>query len=624
MLGAAGLLAAAPAAARPGPQVRVDQLGYAPARGTRSRTCSRRARCADARFRGRGRRRARTVLRGRVGTSRGRWNRRYRAVQPARPQRAAHARPLPGAGRPRELAALPDRRPGRAPRARGSAESVAFFQAQRDGADVIPGPLAPPPGAPQRRARRRSTRPRPTTGPDSDVILGRSLQRDRRPRRRRGRLDRRRRLRQVHAHDRLRGRAAVRRPPRARRARRRRRSSRRRASGSHWLDKAWQDDGEHAPPGRHRLRQQGRHVQRRPRPVAAAGEGRRAHGRAPTATCATAPSFRANAPGDAAPAQPRRPRRGRVRARRAARRRDAARPRARAELATAARDLRRREDERRDSDVATALPHAFYPESSWRDDLELGAAELALAGAGARRPARRRLAAASAGWARAYLDHEAGDDTLNLYDTSALAHAELIRAAQPALGGRRRRARAARRPPHAARHAASQRAAQGPVRRRRGLRRLRRRLAHASASSPRPRSTSALTGDQALRRASRPRSATGRSAPTPWGASLMIGVGSRFPRCPQHVVANLAGGRDGTRRPARRRRQRPERRRAVLRRPRRVLRRGPRPARRQAATATQPFSGHGSRFVDDVRSWQTVEPAIDFTATAALAFALTG
>jgi hypothetical protein len=25
-----------------------------------------------------------------------------------------------------------------------------------------------------------------------------------------------------------------------------------------------------------------------------------------------------------------------------------------------------------------------------------------------------------------------------------------------------------------------------------------------------------------------------------------------------------------------------------------------------------------------VRSWQTVEPAIDFTATAALAFALTG
>jgi len=34
------------------------------------------------------------------------------------------------------------------------------------------------------------------------------------------------------------------------------------------------------------------------------------------------------------------------------------------------------------------------------------------------------------------------------------------------------------------------------------------------------------------------------------------------------------------------------------------------------------LTGHGSRYVDDVRSWQTVEPAIDFTAAALLAFAL--
>jgi endoglucanase len=34
------------------------------------------------------------------------------------------------------------------------------------------------------------------------------------------------------------------------------------------------------------------------------------------------------------------------------------------------------------------------------------------------------------------------------------------------------------------------------------------------------------------------------------------------------------------------------------------------------------FDGHGSSFVDDGRSWQTVEPAIDFTATAALGFGL--
>ena len=30
--------------------------------------------------------------------------------------------------------------------------------------------------------------------------------------------------------------------------------------------------------------------------------------------------------------------------------------------------------------MVTALPHAFYPESSWRDDMAWGAAELALAG----------------------------------------------------------------------------------------------------------------------------------------------------------------------------------------------------------------------------------------------------
>ena len=35
-----------------------------------------------------------------------------------------------------------------------------------------------------------------------------------------------------------------------------------------------------------------------------------------------------------------------------------------------------------------------------------------------------------------------------------------------------------------------------------------------------------------------------------------------------------------------------------------------------------PFTGHGSRCVDDVSAWQTVEPAIDFDAAAALAFAL--
>ena len=108
-----------------------------------------------------------------------------------------------------------------------------------------------------------------------------------------------------------------------------------------------------------------------------------------------------------------------------------------------------------------------------------------------------------------------------------------------------------------------------------------------------------------------------------WGESLMIGVGQQFPRCPQHVVANLSGqaGRQAAR-ARRRRRQRAERRQPVRRRPRRLLLERPRLPAACAATALKAFSGHGSRFVDDVSAWQTVEPAIDFDAAAALAFAL--
>ena len=40
--------------------------------------------------------------------------------------------------------------------------------------------------------------------------------------------------------------------------------------------------------------------------------------------------------------------------------------------------------------------------------------------------------------------------------------------------------------------------------------------------------------------------------------------------------------------------------------------------RRQLEMARQ-FTGHGSRFMDDVRVWQSDEPALDMTATSLLA-----
>jgi hypothetical protein len=295
---------------------------------------------------------------------------------------------------------------------------------------------------------------------------------------------------------------------------------------------------------------------------------------------------------------------------------------ARAELATAADVFAAAKTTGvRAADVATALPHAFYPESSWRDDLELGASELALAGQALGDPRAGVWLAAAAAWARAYLEREAGTATLNLYDTSALAHAELVQAMRAVgaptglavgepellsdLRAQLKRATArARRDPFgagavyddfdAASHAFGLAATASLYRRLTGNDRY-----DAFGTAQR---------DWAL----------GANA---WGASLMIGVGSRFPRCPQHVVANLSGGRDG---------RAPRLLGAVVNGPNdsglfadglgEFFSEGhtcPTHSDRYAA-----FRGHGSSFVDDVRSWQTVEPAIDFTATAALAFAL--
>jgi endoglucanase len=85
--------------------------------------------------------------------------------------------------------------------------------------------------------------------------------------------------------------------------------------------------------------------------------------------------------------------------------------------------------------LVTAGPFDFYPETEWRDDMELGAAELylALQSCGSTCPAGPHPASyylqQAATWANAYISG-ANDaaDTLNLYDVSGLAHFELYRA----------------------------------------------------------------------------------------------------------------------------------------------------------------------------------------------------
>ena len=85
--------------------------------------------------------------------------------------------------------------------------------------------------------------------------------------------------------------------------------------------------------------------------------------------------------------------------------------------------------------LLTAIPFDFYPETEWRDDLELGATELALAlSSGAQLPGGLSHSQSgyyleqAAHWASAYIARNRSEgEGLNLYDVSGVAHFELVR-----------------------------------------------------------------------------------------------------------------------------------------------------------------------------------------------------
>jgi hypothetical protein len=591
-----GLALPATVVARDRPAIRVDQLGYAPAEHKVAyllapHTHRHAAFTVIARD-------GHVALRGHAGRTRGRWNGRYRAVQPLDLSglRAAGTYRIRAAG-----ALSPRFRVGDGLFTPRVGDAVEFFQAQRDGANVIPGQLRRRPAHLNDRRAFVYAPPR-YDGPDSDVIVGRALKRIAGPVDAEGGwMDAGDFIKFTHttayaaallfvARRELGAAAPATLEPEAR-------------FGLDWLDKAWQDDGSlllqvGIGSGNTRGTFLGDHdLWRLPE---------KDDGLKGTANryLSHRPVFRANAPGRKLPPNLA----GRTAAAFAlAAQLDAASQPARAqqELATAAQIFAAARTDH--VKVVTALPHAFYPESSWRDDLELGAAELALAAQALGDPRGQAWIAAGMHWARA------GEDTLNLYDVSALAHAELVRAlrASGTAGGAQLLADLRRQLTRAARHS----------------RRDPFRAAATYDDFDAAPHTFGLVAEAALYRrltgdrhfdafATAQRDwALGANA---WGASLMIGVGRNDPQCPQHVVANLNG--TVSRRLVG----------AVVNGPNdRTLfsdglgeffdegRRCPRGRDRYKA-----FTGHGSRYVDDVRAWQTVEPAIDFTAAAALAFAL--
>jgi hypothetical protein len=266
-------------------------------------------------------------------------------------------------------------------------------------------------------------------------------------------------------------------------------------------------------------------------------------------------------------------------------------------------------------ELVTAFPHSFYPEDAWADDMAFGGVELHLAAKALGDGRAATWLTQSAQYARQYLDGESRD-SLNLYDVSALAHTDLVSAIGTSTGF--------------------------PVTRAELVSTLEGQLdaGVARAAADRFRggavysdydSTSFTLG--LIAQAVRYRDVTGSTryaafaqqqanwvlGGNPWGVSLIVGVGSTFSKCPHHQIANLAGsgavltgaavnGPNGT---------------GVW----DEFEQSEPPVRACPADGVDryaAFTGNGARFMDHVDSWMSNEPAIDFTSTGLLAFALLG
>jgi endoglucanase len=250
--------------------------------------------------------------------------------------------------------------------------------------------------------------------------------------------------------------------------------------------------------------------------------------------------------------------------------------------------------------LLSVSPHDFYPEESWQDDMELGAAELG------RRADAGRFARA---WIRSSFD---GGDTLNLYDVSALAHYELRRQLKPG-----KLARALVRDIRRQLDSASKQAARDPFGS--GFRWDQYDVtSHLLGLATTASFYDALThgtryADFARRQLG---AALGANA---WGMSFIVGAGTTFPHCMQHQVANLVGSLDGSA---------PLVRGAAVNGSNDVSQfegssDTPGDARACPPGGGDPFSvftgAQGARVQDNVGAWMSVEPAIDFTAGTPLA-----
>jgi len=269
--------------------------------------------------------------------------------------------------------------------------------------------------------------------------------------------------------------------------------------------------------------------------------------------------------------------------------------------------------------LVTVFPHDFYPGSEWTSDMLWGAAEIALAQEALGAPAAQVRAelGVAARWARAYLaqGHKPGGDTFNLYNTGAVAEAELMQAMRQAGGS----------PVIAPSTLLADLAAQlrlGENWARSEPFALGSALGDSDAT---PHAFGLYITDALYRRyggAGTYQAFAGQQlaftlGANPWGSSFVVGAGTTFPHCMQSEIANLAAPLNGQ---------------GDLQVGATVD--GPSSPgnfsglgsvtgmRACSAGDYRPFNTKAAAYEDNVVSWPSVEPAADYTANSLLAFAL--
>ena len=274
-------------------------------------------------------------------------------------------------------------------------------------------------------------------------------------------------------------------------------------------------------------------------------------------------------------------------------------------------------------DLVTISPFDSYPETEWRDDLELGAVELYRALASGTPPAGlphtdpAHYLAAAAHWANAYI-HGPNDaaDTLNLYDVSGLAHYELYRAIAQAG------------------HPAGLETTQATL-----LADLHRQLAGAVAQAKKDPFRFGFAWDQwdttshgaglsvmaseydelthgTHYAAWSTRWLSNILGANAWGTSLIVGDGSTYPRCLQYQPSNIRAWRQGY--PVALVG-------AAVEGPNSFSATGSLDGMRACPTGGKDlfrrFNSAKAVYADNVEAYSNTEPAIDLTATSPLAFA---